>query len=510
MAQIEMLPETTVSLSILKADGGVHLFKSRCIVGQASSAPLAIITPSGAAEVIVCVTPTTVAEIACPASADKLMAAGSNVKVVMAAFICTLEIMEEEPGDPGALRLQFTGISPRVYRMGSAKLNQLVEVLQARLIERISYGIPTSAPTSRWMMCALDFDRTITRKEGTRKDPDIAALIGNHRLKLLQGFFKYLAQSGVMLVVVSLNHRKVIVPVLTKMGVLAHFSYIYDSREVSRFGSKQNLMLNLMQQHSIRPNNCVLVDDLSSNLIGAPCKTVHVREERGIGPLECHLIVACLGLDPGAEEASGANAGTQGFAGFRTFVHQHQHQHQHQNEPQQHRYKSILQQTLEQHQQAVTQQHAHQHMQHMQHHHNMMAQILKTNSNMPTQTLIQPNPAIYSPGDWQRGNASMTMLECAMRKGSGAGGGGGGKTLAPSLREQLSSMNDMSLDGGLAQVRDVGGSGFGGGRYLDADWASQYSVSGSMDSSRACATLSPRVSPRLSPRMPAWGFMPLL
>ena len=163
-----MLPETTVSLSILKADGGVHLFKSRCIVGQASSAPLAIITPSGAAEVIVCVTPTTVAEIACPASADKLMASGSNVKVIMADFICTLEIMEEKSGDPGALRLQFTGISPRVY--STENVNQLLEVLQARLIERISYGIPTSASTSigAWMMCALDFDRTITLKDGTR------------------------------------------------------------------------------------------------------------------------------------------------------------------------------------------------------------------------------------------------------------------------------------------------------------------------------------------------------
>jgi len=250
------------------------------------------------------------------------IASGAQANIVASASIGHLESMEQHHNDPNALQVRFTGgLGTRVYRMGAAKVLQVMRLLQTRLIESIgaqsgvmtqimqnplnsqqAVASPGPLPLPRALLCALDFDQTVTRKNSVTNlyNIDLSSLIGSHRITLVQNLCTLLAKSGVILIVLSFNVRKAIVPVLQKLGVLSLFQNIYDQNDIAPFQSKQNFMGHLMHKKSIRPENCVLVDDHVGNLKGAPCNTVLVRERKGIGALEVREIFSSLRLLPRA------------------------------------------------------------------------------------------------------------------------------------------------------------------------------------------------------------------
>ena len=296
----------------MKADGA-HLVKCvRMAGGQQLLAK----------DVFLAVTPSKIVEIACP---ETPMEEATEPIVLMEASMETLESMEGELGDPNALRLQFTGVSgTRVYRMGAAKSMKLMGLLQAHLVDQIIHN-DCFSPSARShvranrmhdvifkprkLLCALDFDRTITQKDFRRSScissqrlcvsyPDLSSVIGSHRIMLLTELCKYLNHRGVILVVVSLNSRKAIEQVLKKLGVSSLFKHIYDKENVVSYGDKQKLMQHLMAIYGMSAeDSCLLVDDQESNLVAAPCSTLLVREGRGVGARECRQIIDwCRGL----------------------------------------------------------------------------------------------------------------------------------------------------------------------------------------------------------------------
>jgi hypothetical protein len=174
---------------------------------------------------------------------------------------------------------------------------------------RLECGMNDVIFKPRKLLCALDFDRTITQKDFRRSScissqklcvshPDLSSVIGCHRIMLLTELCQYLNHRGVILVVVSLNSRKAIEQVLKKLGVSSLFTHIYDKENVLSSGDKQKLMQHLMAIYGMSAeDSCLLVDDQESNLVAAPCSTLLVREGRGVGARECRQIIGwCRGL----------------------------------------------------------------------------------------------------------------------------------------------------------------------------------------------------------------------
>jgi len=357
----------------------------------------------GAVDVALAVSPLRLVELTVTGGDVRAaIASGAQANIVASASIGHLESMEQHHNDPNALQVRFTGgLGTRVYRMGAAKVLQVMHLLQTRLIESFvaQSGVMTqmmqnplnsqqagASPGSlpRALLCALDFDQTVTRKDSVKnlRNIDLSSLIGSHRITLVQNLCTLLAKSGVVLIVLSFNVRKVIVPVLQKLGVLSLFQNIYDQNDIAPFQSKQNFMGHLMHKKSIRPENCVLVDDHVGNLQGAPCKTVLVRERKGIGALEVREIFSSLRLLPragaGREESGREESGreeshlaklsseqsqvndtvfslfqqhSKGTDRMQDFQHQQQHRHQqqHQQQQQQRENDFVLLQQLQEH-----------------------------------------------------------------------------------------------------------------------------------------------------------------
>jgi beta-phosphoglucomutase-like phosphatase (HAD superfamily) len=307
-----VLSEHQVSIKQIKADPQVYLFDCSRV-----GAP-------GQAGTVLGITRAQIVELVClQGDARAAIRDGSRAEVALCVPITSLESADEYNKDPTALQiklsptcswseirsdgrvgLRFGGV--RVYRMGAKKVAQALQLVHSRLLQQLTgrpgaalapaRARPASAP--RTLMCALDFDQTITRRDHVKpaREPNLAALIGTPRIALMQEMCRQLVQSGVVLCVVSLNWKVAIQPVLKKLGLLELLDAVYDQPDVLRFQNKQNFMLHLMQQHGIQPQHCVLVDDQQNNLVGAPCKAVLVRDRGGIQAREVVEIFAALGL----------------------------------------------------------------------------------------------------------------------------------------------------------------------------------------------------------------------
>ena len=279
---------TQVSIHHIKADSSIWFFD--CWSGQAAT--------------VLAITRSCILELTCPnGDARASIREGSDAVVALCVPFLGLESADEYGHDPTALQMKLqTGIE-RIYRMGAREVAQALQLLHNRLLQQITGRQSGTLAriftrfTSRTLMCALDFDLTITRIEwfDSNQKPDLALLVGSSRVGLIQEMCRQLVQSGVVLCVVSLNMKAAIMPILKALGILSLVDGVYDLHDVHPVQGKQNFMLHLMKLHSIQPENCVLVDDHPGNLVSAPCKTVQVQRG-GIKALEVIQIFSTLGL----------------------------------------------------------------------------------------------------------------------------------------------------------------------------------------------------------------------
>jgi len=109
-----------------------------------------------------------------------------------------------------------------------------------------------------------------------------------HRIGMptMQGFWVSLddVESGVVLIVVSLNVRKNIESILDQHGLLEFFLAIYDRNDIWRIDvlTKQTFMKLIMDAYDVNASHCVLVDDQSSNLENAPCRVIEIKGPGGM------------------------------------------------------------------------------------------------------------------------------------------------------------------------------------------------------------------------------------